>query len=275
MAIVDVLRYARELTLLAKRMGGVVPVPAADMPLKALAEGIAERGDALGLTWQLIPATVATPGDSGEMRVTLDGDSIAVAATSMIGRLAVGARVFVILSPPAGVHIVGFLGYDFPPSVAGEAIGRPRMIVLGTQFNDSTGTLQTVTGMSFTAAANAVYEIRFRGSPAAVAADDYKIDWTVPSGAGMNRYNLFPSAAYAGNDSLAVTSFAFPRQGNATSATGGGISAAGGSPGHWEDIYLKTTTSGGTVQLRFARSAASGSTASLRADSYMIVQRFR
>ncbi len=275
MAIVDVLRYARELTLLAKRMGGVVPVPAADMPLKALAEGIAERGDALGLTWQLIPATVATPGDSGEMRVTLDGDSVAVAATTMIGRLAVGARVFVILSPPAGVHIVGFLGYDFPPSVVGEAVGRPRQIVLATAFNSSSSTFADVTGMTFNGVANAAYEIRLRCSPAATAADDYKIDWTVPSGAGMDRHILHVGLQQSTNDALDISRLAFARIGNASSAVGGGISAAGGSPGHWEDIYLKIGATAGPVQLRFARSAASGSTVTLRSNAYMIVQRYR
>ena len=274
MSVLDVLRLAKELTGLAKRMGGVLPVDASDLPLKALAEGIAERGDSLGLTWRLIPATVSPAGDSGEMRVTLDGDSTSIAAVSMIGRLAVGARVFVILSPPAGVHIVGFLGYDFPPSVAGEAIGRSRMLVQTAVVNSSSSVFQDVPGITFTAAANASYEIRIRMSPAALPADDSKFQWVIPSGAGMDRYVLSPSPAYAGNDSTAVSSLVMARVGSG-SVVVGGVAASGGAVTHQEDIYLKTVGTGGTVQLQWARSASVGSAATLRTNGYAIVQRYR
>lgn len=274
MNIADVLRLARELTGLAKRMGGVLPVDASDLPLKALAAGIADRGDQLGLTWRLIPATVSPAGESGEMRVTLDGDSVAIAAVSMIGRLAVGARVFVILSPPAGVHIVGFLGYDFPPSVVGEAIGRSRMLVQTQAVNSSSSTFVDVPGITFTAAANASYEIRIRMSPAALLGDDYKFQWVIPSGAGMDRYVLSPAPAYAGNDASAITSMMMRRSGSG-SVVGGGIAAVGGDATHHEDCYLKTLATGGTVQLQWARSSSSGSAATLRTNGYAIVQRYR
>lgn len=274
MSVADVLRLARELTGLAKRMGGVLPVDASDLPLKALAAGIADRGDQLGLTWRLIPATVSPAGESGEMRVTLDGDSVAIAAVSMIGRLAVGARVFVILSPPAGVHIVGFLGYDFPPSVVGEAIGRSRMLVQTQAVNSSNTTFVDVPGLTFTAAPNASYEVRARLSPAAVPADDYKLQWVIPSGAGMDRYILSPATAYAGNVTDGITSMQMRRNGSG-SVIGGGIAASGGEATHHEDCYLKTLATGGTVQLQFARSAASGATATLRTNGYVIIQRYR
>lgn len=274
MSVADVLRLARELTGLAKRMGGVLPVDASDLPLKALAAGIADRGDSLGLTWRLVPATVSTPGDTGEMRVTLDGDTIPVTAVSMIGRLAVGARVFVILSPPAGVHIVGFLGYDFPPSVVGEAIGRSRMLVQTLAVNSSNTTFVDVPGITFTAAPNASYEVRVRLSPAAVPADDYKLQWVIPSGAGMDRYVLSAAPTYAGNDASVITSMMMRRNGSG-SVIGGGIAASGGEATHHEDCYLKTLATGGTVQLQFARSAVAGATATLRTNGYAIIQRYR
>jgi hypothetical protein len=269
--VADVLRLARDLVGLARRMGGVLPVDISDLPVKALAAGIADRGDQLGLVWRLVPGTIGTPGTGGEMRVTLDGDSTSIAATSMIGRLPVGARVFVILSPPAGVHIVGFMGYDFPPSVAGEAIGRSRQIVLGTNFTISTDVMQNVTGMTFTALAGAAYEIRLRAAPAAAIVDDYKIDWTIPSGQ-MDRNMLYPSISYQGNDARLVTPLSMLRL-QTGAAIGGGI--AGNEVAHWEDIYFKCGATGGPVQLRFARNAAAGSSVTLRLNSYMIVQRYR
>lgn len=268
-------RREREMEALRMRFGGELPVSAEDLPVKALAAGIAERGKELGLTWQLVPATVSLPGDSGEMRVVLDGDSTPIPAVSMIGRLARDSRVFVIISPPAGVHIVGFLGYDFPPSLSGEAVGRSRMITLASQFDTTSATAVNVTGMTFTAAANAAYEIRFRGSPAAAAADDYRMDWSVPSGAAMQRHVINVGFQQSVNDVQDISHLAMGRFGNSFATLGGGITAAGGSALHVEDNYLKVGATGGAVQLRFWRSAASGGTVSLRADAYMVVQRFR
>ena len=266
-------RAAREMQALQLRMGGAVVPAAEDLPLKAIAAGISERSKELGLTWQLVPATVSVKGDSGEMRVVLDGDSTPIPAVSMIGRLAQDSRVFVILSPPAGAHIVGFLGYDFPPSVAGEAVGRPRFITRATQFDTVSTTAVDVTGLSFTAVANATYEIRFRGSPNVNnIADDYRMDWTIPAGANMQRHVVNVSFNQTTNDVQDISHLAMGRFGNTFAVLGGGIN--NGSALHIEDNYLKMGTTGGPVQLRMWRQGTT-STVSLRADAYMVVQRFR
>ena len=46
------------------------------------------------------------------------------------------------------------------------------------------------------------------------------------------------------------------------------------STGYWEDVLLRVGATGGTVTPQFARVAGAG-TATLRTNSYLVVQRFR
>lgn len=239
------------------------------LPIKEIALAIAERADQLGLVWRLVPATVANPAPGGVMRVVLDGDTVPIDAVTMIGRLPVGGRVFVILSPPAGVHIVGFLGYDFPPSVSGEAVGRSRLLTLASDFNINAQVTDVPT-MLFTAAPNAGYIIQCRFSMVAQNADDCAVNWTVPSGAAMDRYYItlpIDQTAVVG-DRVTMNRVA---AGTATQSAG----IPGAAPSYFEDTYLRTAATGGTVQLRFGRVAAAGSTATMRSNSFFTVQRYR
>ncbi|WDZ83993.1 hypothetical protein [Micromonospora cathayae] len=80
------------------------------VPVKALAEAVLERAIQLGLTWRLRPATVMSVADDGTIRVLHDGDTQPIRVASMIGPVAVRARVMVLKTPPAGNHIVGWVG---------------------------------------------------------------------------------------------------------------------------------------------------------------------
>ncbi|MET8352626.1 hypothetical protein [Micromonospora sp. NPDC005206] len=78
------------------------------VPVRAIAEAVLERMTRLGLMWRLRPGRVASVGADGTVRVLHDGDTESIRVVSMVGPVAVGARVFVLKSPPAGNHIVGW-----------------------------------------------------------------------------------------------------------------------------------------------------------------------
>jgi hypothetical protein len=82
--------------------------------VKAIAEAVLERIRRLGLTWRLRPATVARVSADGTVRARIDGDTEPIRVVSMVGPVAVGARVMVVTSPPAGNHIVGWAGAPAP-----------------------------------------------------------------------------------------------------------------------------------------------------------------
>lgn len=254
-----------------------LPLSGRDLPIKEIANALAERAGELGLTWRLVPATVSAPGPGGVMRVTLDGDTVPIDAVTMIGRLPVGARVFVIMSPPAGVHIVGFLGYDFPPSVVGEAIGRPRLIETnGFSTPASSTALNDVPGMSFTAVANGRYIIRLRASQTGASAADIKYSWSAPGTASMDRYVLaIPTAELTNFNPTTWTNARRGLTDQQPSAITQNIAPSTPFPGHWEDCILRMGSTGGTVQLRVGQNASDPGPSILRAGSYMEVQRYR
>ncbi|MFI5493563.1 hypothetical protein [Actinoplanes sp. NPDC051859] len=93
--------------------------PGGGLPVKAIAEAVLDRARRTGLVWRLRPATV-TDTVNGTVRVRLDGDSQPIGVASMIGPVAVAARVMVLITPPAGNHIVGWAG---PPAPGGGPAG--------------------------------------------------------------------------------------------------------------------------------------------------------
>lgn len=78
------------------------------VPVRAIAEAVIERMTRLGLIWRLRPGRVTSVGADGTVRVLHDGDTEPIPVVSMVGSVEVGARVFVVKSPPAGNHIVGW-----------------------------------------------------------------------------------------------------------------------------------------------------------------------
>ena len=80
-------------------------------PVEATVEEVQQVAAPLGLTWQLRYATVAVVADDmATATVTVDGDTVAILATNLLGTLAPGGRVAVISLPPAGLYIMGWAG---------------------------------------------------------------------------------------------------------------------------------------------------------------------
>jgi hypothetical protein len=248
----------------------------ADLPIGDIARAIQARAEELGLVWRLRPATVAAPGPSGQTRIVYDGDTVQVDAVSIIGRLPTDARVMGLISPPAGNHVVGFLGADFPPSVALEAIGRPYLYIAPSTIVLSSTTYADMTGFAIYGAPRAQYMIRARVAVGGPLGSDVKIRWTVPAGASMTRHILgIPSTATGSN--VTSNQLQSVRRSQGTDA---GIGTFGGAaPGndftvHWEDSLVTMGTTAGTVQLQAGLVAAAGA-GSFWAGSQMEIQRYR
>jgi hypothetical protein len=70
---------------------------------------VVERADALGLTWDLRPATVSDGSDPVAVIAAYDGDTASIAMTSMVGPIPPATRVYAVKVPPAGNYIIGFV----------------------------------------------------------------------------------------------------------------------------------------------------------------------
>ena len=79
----------------------------------AAARSVVNNARALGLTWQLRPATVALDSpDEANIEATLDGDVAVLSMVSLVGPLLEGQRVMTMIIPPAGMFIIGTIAYD-------------------------------------------------------------------------------------------------------------------------------------------------------------------
>jgi hypothetical protein len=85
------------------------------------------------MLWELHLATATTTPNGQSMGVTLDGDTGVTTAQSIIGPVAVGARVVVVYVPPAGYYIAGYVGNSpaqaawlpYTPTTSGLTLGSP------------------------------------------------------------------------------------------------------------------------------------------------------
>lgn len=266
----------RELARQAELQGrSGVPFNPHSLPIKEIAAALVDRADELGLVWRLVPATVAEPGDGGLLRVVLDGDSVAIDAVTMIGRVPVGARVFTLLTPPAGTHIVGFLGYDFPATVPGEQVGRSWLYVhpADTTLPNNT-TYINIPGFAIPILARAQYVARLRLAYDAPLTSDVKVRWQGPADCAMDRNVLgIPNTATGSN--IAATELQSIRRSIASDALGGTFNgSANAFTVLWEDILITAGATAGTLQLQAAVNAANGAGV-IQDRSTLEVQRYR
>lgn len=70
------------------------------------AQAVVENAQRLGLTWAL---TVATVVGVNPITAVMDGDDTDIPVTSMVGPLANGQRVYVIVVPPSGNYVIGVI----------------------------------------------------------------------------------------------------------------------------------------------------------------------
>lgn len=71
---------------------------------------VAKNADRLGLKWELTPATITGVTSDALIGLQLDCDVVPTNAVSLIGPVTVGMRVMVMLVPPTGRYIVGWVG---------------------------------------------------------------------------------------------------------------------------------------------------------------------
>jgi hypothetical protein len=129
--------------------------PAGDIPVKAIAEAVLQRARRTGLLWRLRPATVTSTA-AGAVRVRLDGDTSTIRATSMIGPVADGARVMVLITPPAGQHIVGWAGTPAPG-------GGPTALAWADTDSEPVSDQQTVLAAPVVLRARTAYRVELGG----------------------------------------------------------------------------------------------------------------
>ena len=146
------------------------------------------------------------------------------------------------------------------------AAGQPQRIECSGSVSITSNTLADIAGMSFTADANAIYDIRLVASYDAPAATDIVMAWTGPAGSTMSRSIVAPALAMTTNQDTTVTMI---RRSMGTAQQAGGMGT--GNFLVWLEFITLTTTTSGAVQLQFARVAAG--TTVFNAGSYMIVQR--
>lgn len=121
-----------------------------------LAAGVGALQDqarSLGLTWELRPATVVA-ASTGITTATYDGDSVPVDMISLVGTLAVGARVMAIFIPPAGNYVVGLPTFGLATAVRQFV----QAIFTTTSTTYATG---TVCGVAFVAPPSGKVMIRW------------------------------------------------------------------------------------------------------------------
>lgn len=68
------------------------------------------RAPQLGVSWRLRPGRCVESLPRVATRVVLDGDRVAVPASSLVGIVAPGARVMALLTPAGGTYVVGSYG---------------------------------------------------------------------------------------------------------------------------------------------------------------------
>lgn len=109
------------------------------------AETLVRNANRLGLTWRLRLGTVTEAVLTGSPQVRLDGDDVSIPVVSMVGPVALDARVYVIIVPPAGNFIIGTVMGFQPLQILSS------QVVEGTSDLTLTTTATLIPGVTITA----------------------------------------------------------------------------------------------------------------------------
>lgn len=111
----------------AARAIEMISNPLTDALTVQLSRSMISNAERLGLIWSLRPATTAAPLADGTPRVIIDGATTAISAMSLLGFLPVGVRVMVLITPPAGNHVVGVIDWTtwYQPTLQNGWTNRP------------------------------------------------------------------------------------------------------------------------------------------------------
>ncbi|HEX8626694.1 MAG TPA: hypothetical protein VF755_00795 [Catenuloplanes sp.] len=157
------------------------------LPVKALAEAVLERARRTGLTWRLRPATVLSVAPDGTIRAVHDGDNQPIRVVSMIGPVAVNARVMVVTTPPSGNHIVGWAGAPAPG-------GGPDGLAWAEDNSIGATTTTVVLSAPIVLRARTAYRVELGGGASASAAGllaDFRIRRAATPGQGAQPLGEF------------------------------------------------------------------------------------
>lgn len=85
------------------------PDPAQDAPaiITSSTSALVDNASRLGLTWDLLLATVIEGEDPSNIKATCDGDTTLLSMVSMVGRLDINERVYALKVPPSGLFVIG------------------------------------------------------------------------------------------------------------------------------------------------------------------------
>jgi hypothetical protein len=138
-------------------------------------------------------------------------------------------------------------------------------IIKTADQNSTNTTLVNATDMAVPLDANATYIVNLTACYGASTTADIKLNWTLPTGASMQRYTL---GAQAGTTDTAATSVVMRRRSSTNSTPGG--DGTGNFTIYMEQIIARTSSTAGSMQLQFAQNATDSANATvLRADSYI------
>jgi hypothetical protein len=95
----------------AVRAMQLISNPMTDAMTIQLSRSLISNAERLGLIWSLRPATTVGPLADGTPRVVIDGATTPISAMSLLGFLPADVRVMVLITPPAGIHVVGVIDW--------------------------------------------------------------------------------------------------------------------------------------------------------------------
>lgn len=112
-----------------------------DTSTAALIQAIQADARRLGLTWALRPATTVIDS-TGIPKVRMDGDTVPLTVVSLIGTLQTAARVMVMLVPPSGAYVIGYLSSTSPSNAPRGQIAYVSRDTSSTSAAGATGVLR-------------------------------------------------------------------------------------------------------------------------------------
>lgn len=160
---------------------------------EAAVQALVNNAERLGLTWDLKPATVQR---SNPLEILMDGDDANIGATSMIGPVGPGQRVYVLVVPPSGLFVVGVPGLpsvsclDSQVLLSGVVAGSSglEVAIASASFSKEPAfifapglvyELILVTGAFPSAATDSVTAVRIRKGSATTSGTQYAF-WQIP-----------------------------------------------------------------------------------------------
>lgn len=136
----------------------------------------------------------------------------------------------------------------------------------------SSTTLQNDNHLLVSVLANSEYEIIVRIAVNGAASSDFKMAWTLPAGCTGQRFSSGPAVSSATSTADTTT-----RASGLTNSFGTEINYGVFSTGQLsfveEILYVVTSGTAGTVQMRWAQNASSATATTVVAGSYIVVRR--